>query len=74
MYNKDKDVSKQEMQMEELYSDWYDQNRWRLEQEFLDSRPEDWCCEEEGMELLESYAFQEYCEDKFNDDINNGVI
>lgn len=48
------------------FIDWYDQNREQLEENFLDDHLDEWSCEEQGIELLESYKFQEYCEDKYN--------
>lgn len=63
-----------EERREQAFENWFDCNKEQLEQEFLDSRLDEWHCEEEGMELLESYSFEEWCEERFADDVRNGIV
>jgi len=61
-------------QEEETYNNWIEDNRQSLEYDFQCEYADEWSCEEQLMTLMENGTFDEWAEEKFNDDIRNGVI
>lgn len=48
--------------------EYIEKHREELEEEFLSLVCDEWSCKDEGVDLLESNRFTDYCEDKYNED------
>jgi len=44
---------------------WIDEKYSDLSSDYLQLHNDEWCCEEEGMNLIESDEFLQYCEEQY---------
>lgn len=53
------------MNNDEKITNWIEDNEEELNTMFLEEHQDEWCCEEEGMKLLESMNYLDYCEEQY---------